>query len=210
MSVIAFDLSVPVGTRRLHSRLESDAERIAIVGPSGIGKTTLLRAILGLTSATGTLLLRGERFDTRRVEDRGFGWAPQDGALFPHLDVYGNLAFASVEKPLERIAELVGVTALLARPIAGLSGGERQRVAIGRALARAPRLIVLDEPLSALDRDARRAMAAAIEQERARLGAVLLFTSHDESDVAALADEVYVMSEPGSASSCITKRSSQG
>jgi len=199
-STLALDLRIRVGARTLHCQLESFAERIAIVGPSGVGKTTLLRAILGLGDASGPLSLHEERFEGRAAEDRGFGWAPQDGALFPHLDVYGNLAFASVEKPATRMAELVGVSDLMARPIATLSGGERQRVAIGRALARKPRLIVLDEPLSALDREARRTMAAAIEQERARIRAVLIFTSHDESDVSALADEVYVMGESGSLS----------
>ncbi len=205
-STLAFDLQIRVGARTVHCQLESFAERIAIVGPSGVGKTTLLRAILGLGDATGSLSLHEERLDGRVAEDRGFGWAPQDGALFPHLDVYGNLAFASVEKPAERIAELVGVTGLLARSIGELSGGECQRVAIGRALARKPRLIVLDEPLSALDREARRSMAAAIEQERARIRAVLVFTSHDESDVSALADEVYVMDETGT----LTERASPG
>ena len=205
-STLAFDLQIRVGARTVHCQLESFAERIAIVGPSGVGKTTLLRAILGLGDATGSLSLHEERLDGRVAEDRGFGWAPQDGALFPHLDVYGNLAFASVEKPAERIAELVGVTGLLARSIGELSDDECQHVAIDRALARKPRLIVLDEPLSALDREARRSMAAAIEQERARIRAVLVFTSHDESDVSALADEVYVMDETGT----LTERASPG
>jgi len=196
--MIAFDLEYRIAARTFRSRLETAATRIAIVGPSGIGKTSLLRAIVGVLASRGPITLEGARLDTLAASARGVGWAPQDAALFPHLDVYENLAFASVEKPVERIAELVGVSALLTRSVDQLSGGERQRVAIGRALARRPRLVVLDEPLSALDREARRSMAGAIETERARIGATLLFASHDESDVAALSDEVYVMDESGS------------
>jgi ABC-type sulfate/molybdate transport systems ATPase subunit len=193
----SFELAYRIGRRSLASKLESRATRIAITGPSGIGKTTLFRAILGLHPATGAIHLRGSRLDTLAPEHRGIGWAPQESALFPHLDVYGNLAFASTEKPIDRIAALVGVESLLGRSARDLSGGERQRIALGRALGKKPRLLVLDEPFSALDRDARRALGAKLEEERARLDAIVLVASHDEADVSMLADEVYAMRDDG-------------
>lgn len=197
MSVLSIDLRYRAGSRTLRTTLASNGERIAIVGPSGIGKTSLLRAILGLDpSARGTLSLRGRRIDALSIQARGAGWVPQDGLLFPHLDVRRNLAFAG-SADLERIASLVGVSALAERSVERLSGGERQRVAIGRALIARPSLLVLDEPLSALDRDARAAMAHAIEQERALRSFAVLLASHDEMDVQALADEVYEMQADG-------------
>lgn len=206
MSALAFDLHYRAGSRTLHSALETSASRIAIVGRSGIGKTRLLRAILGLDeSAHGRIELRGARLDAMSIEARRLGWVPQDAPLFPHLDVRANLAFAEAVD-VDRVAALVGVGALLERDVARLSGGERQRVAIGRALLRGPRALVLDEPLSALDRDARRAVASAIEAWRAEHDFVVLLASHDEIDVAALADEVYAMAEDGA----LTRRSSPG
>jgi ABC-type sugar transport system ATPase subunit len=169
-----------------------------------VGKTSLLRAILGLDpAARGVIALRGERLGERVIEARGLGWVPQNAALYPHLDVRRNLAFGARD-PVDRIAALVGVAGLLDRGVGGLSGGERQRVAIGRALASRPRMLVLDEPLSALDRVARGAVASAIERERAALDALTLIASHDEMDVAALADEVYEMSPDGT----LTRRAS--
>lgn len=204
MSVLQIDLRHRVAGREHRTTLETDAARVAIVGPSGVGKTSLLCAILGLDpTAHGVVAVRGERLDQRAVEARGLGWVPQDAGLYPHLDVRRNLGFAARDS-VDRVAELVGVTALLGRRVASLSGGERQRVAIGRALVSRPRMLVLDEPLSALDRDARRAIASAIEAERAALDALLLIASHDEMDVAALADEVYDMSADGT----LTRRAS--
>ena len=194
---IDLDVTIALGPRTLRPRLRTSARRVAIVGPSGVGKTSLLRAIVGVQPASGPIEIDGRRLDLLPVEQRRVGWAPQSATLFPHLDVGANLAFASSEKPIDRIAELVSVTPLLARAVGTLSGGERQRVAIGRALARTPRVLVLDEPLSALERAARGPLSDAIELERARIDATLLFASHDELDVSRLADEVYEMSEDG-------------
>ncbi len=197
MSALRIDLRYRAGARTHHAVLETDAVRVALVGPSGIGKTSLLRAMLGLDAeATGIVEVAGVRLDALAVEARDIGWVPQDAALFPHLTVRANLAFGAREQ-VSRIAEKVGVSALLDRDVGALSGGERQRVAIGRALARGPRVLLLDEPLSALDRDARREMAILIATERVARSAILILASHDEVDVAALADEVYVMSDEG-------------
>ena len=206
MSALELDLRYRAGPRALRTVLATDARRVAIVGRSGIGKTRLLRAILGLDeSARGSIALHGAPLDTTSVEARQLGWVPQDAPLFPHLDVRANLGFAETVD-LDRIAALVGVGALLDRDVAQLSGGERQRVAIGRALLRGPRALVLDEPLSALDRDARRAVTGAIEEWRALHDFVVLLASHDEMDVALLADEVYEMAEDGA----LTQRPSRG
>jgi ABC-type molybdate transport system ATPase subunit len=198
MSALSIDLRFGAGPRRLHSVLTTDARRIAIVGRSGIGKTSLLRAICGLVPADGRLALGDRRLDSLACEARGIGWVPQDGLLFPHLDVRRNLAFAhGAEADLDRLAPLLGLSALLDRDVATLSGGERQRVAIGRALAARPQLLVLDEPLSALDRAARAEIGAAIEEWRAMFDFAVLFASHDEIDVSTLADAVYVLGEDG-------------
>jgi molybdate transport system ATP-binding protein len=197
MSALHIELRYRVGAHEHHTTLDTDALRVAIIGPSGIGKTSLLRAVLGLEpSARGVVALHGERLDLHAVEARGLGWVPQDAALYPHLDVRRNLAFSARES-VDRVAELVGVTPLLDRQVARLSGGERQRIAIGRALASRPRMLVLDEPLSALDRVARHDIAGVIERERAALEAFVLLASHDEMDVASLADEVYEMGALG-------------
>ena len=207
MTALSFDLRFRVGATDYHSTLETAARRIAIVGRSGIGKTSLLRAILGLeTRARGTIALDGVRIDLLPVDARHAAWVPQETCLFPHLDVGENLAFALGDVDRDRIAALVGVEALLARDVAQLSGGERQRVAIGRALARRPNLLVLDEPISALDRAARRLIAIGIEEWRAVFDFVVLLASHDDTDVGTLADEVYEMHADGT----LTLRPSRG
>jgi ABC-type sugar transport system ATPase subunit len=204
VSTLSLDLRYRAGPRTLHTELVTDAGRIAIVGRSGIGKTSLLRAVIGFApDAIGSVRLRDARLEALPPEARGIGWVPQDGLLFPHLDVRRNLAFAT-EVDVDRVASLVGVAALLGRDVSKLSGGERQRVAVGRALVRRPNLLVLDEPLSALDREARTLVAHAIEEWRAVFDFVVLVASHDEMDVRALSDEVYVMDESGA----LTKRDS--
>lgn len=201
---IVMDLRFSIGTRPVRAELTTSAVRIAIVGASGVGKTTLLRAIAGtLPDVRGSLSVRGEVFldgGEARIptERRQLGWAPQESLLFPHLSVRENVAFsAATPSRATDLAKTLGLDGLLDRRPGSLSGGERQRVAIARALAARPRLLLLDEPLSALDRPRRSELALVIETERAALDAILLLVSHDETDVAALADEVYVLDETG-------------
>ena len=199
---LSFDLRFAIGDRPLHAELAAEGARIAIVGASGIGKTTLLRAIAGTLAgvrgrlAVKTRVLQDGESVCVPTERRGIGWAPQDAALFPHLSVGQNIAFAAAGS-IDPLVDALALRPLLARRTRTLSGGERQRVAIARALAVRPRLLLLDEPLSALDRAGRSDVAHVIERERAALDAVLLLVSHDETDVAALADEVYVLDAHG-------------
>lgn len=200
-STLSFELAVPMGGRVLRTKLDARSSRVAIVGASGVGKSTLLRALTGtLDGVVGRFSVRGEPLLDARVnvpaERRAIGWVPQDAQLFPHLSVRENVAFAA-KLPIEALTRALAIESLLERAPRALSGGEKQRVAIARAIASRPRLLLLDEPLSALDRASRHELAEVIERERAALDALLVLVSHDESDVAALADEVFVLSASG-------------
>jgi molybdate transport system ATP-binding protein len=194
--MIAIDLALPIGARRRHVVIRSGARAIAIVGPSGAGKSTLLRAVLGLIAhAEGAVSIAGVTMqdDARRLRlaprERRLGWVPQDALLFPHLDVRDNVGFGARDRSDIELARELGIEHLLDRAPATLSGGERQRVAIARALASGPRAILLDEPLAALDRDARREIAAVIRARCEARGITRIIVAHDEADLAALADE---------------------
>lgn len=200
-------LVLPVGVRTVRVDVRTDAMAIAIVGPSGIGKTTLLRAIAGLLpEATGRIeiggrVLHDDASGLRAPPSaRDLGWVPQEALLFPHLSVRQNVAFGA-RGGIDAAVAVAGISPLLDRSPTTLSGGERQRVALARALAAAPRALLLDEPLSALDRAARAELASAIVEHCARQGTARIVVSHDESDLGALASERFTMDERGIASS---------
>jgi ABC-type molybdate transport system ATPase subunit len=196
---VEIDVRLSLGPRDVTFALATDARAVAIVGPSGAGKSTLLRVVAGLERrATGTVTFQGASWLGRGAFvpawERGTGWVPQDALLFPHLSVRENLGYAA-RRPIDDIAAMLGVDALLERMPRHLSGGERQRVALGRALAASPRLLLLDEPFSALDRPLRSRLGAAV---RAWTGETpMIVVTHDEADVAALADEVWELGEGG-------------
>ncbi len=187
------DLSVPAGSRT------------AIVGPSGSGKTTLLRIIAGFeapdsgrVSFGGQLLADGP--DMVPAHRRGIGFVPQDGALFPHLTVADNVGFGLARhspRRAERIAELMDMvaldTAMLARWPHELSGGQQQRIALARALAQRPRLMLLDEPFSALDTGLRASTRKAVAQLLGKAGITTILVTHDQSEALSFADQVAVM-----------------
>ncbi len=180
-----------------------------LFGPSGAGKTSLLEVIAGLRrGAVGRVELDGEVWLDSSAgcclppERRHVGYVPQDGLLFPHLDVRHNLlagagrARRAGQDPtvkLHQIAALLELTSLLKRPVRTLSGGERQRVALGRALCSAPRLLLLDEPLAALDLPLRRRLLPLLARVREELTVPMLLVSHDPSEVQALCDDLIVL-----------------
>ncbi len=170
-----------------HLAFESTARRVGIRGASGAGKSTLLRCIAGLEPATGTLEVWGRVLQnpSRSVPpwERGVGWVPQDALLFPHLSVAENLGFGAGQGGVAEMAEQLEITHLLQRRPRGLSGGEQQRVALGRALLRAPEILLLDEPFSALDAPLKRRIMGLLERWLADHDVPLVLVSHNPSEL---------------------------
>ncbi len=177
----------------------------ALLGPSGCGKTTCLRAIAGLHHAPGaSLVVNGEVWqDAQRfmpTHQRPLGYVTQDASLFPHLTVRGNVEYGMKRVPLRlrkvslaQAVELLGIGPLMDRTPAALSGGERQRVAMARALATSPRLLLLDEPLAALDARRKAEVLPWLERLHRELEIPVVYVSHAIEEVARLADHVVLM-----------------
>ncbi len=180
-----------------------DSEIVAVMGPSGCGKTTLLRAVAGLqTLDIGTVTWDGRNLRDVAPHERGFGFMFQDYALFPHLSVRGNVEFGlrmqgvDNRRRFDRVDTILGTVGLSGyedRPVHELSGGEQQRVALARTLAPAPRLILLDEPIGALDRGLREHLTAEMRTIFSHLGVTALYVTHDRDEAFAIADTVAVM-----------------
>lgn len=174
---------------------------LALLGPSGCGKSSLLRAVAGLEPvAGGTVRFAGDDLAGMPVHRRGFGLMFQEGQLFPHRDVAGNVAYGIADLPRaqrdDRVRELLGVVGLAGyegRAVTTLSGGERQRVALARSLAPRPRLLLLDEPLSALDRGLRERLALDLRAALQATGTTAVFVTHDHDEAFTVADRVAVM-----------------
>jgi molybdate transport system ATP-binding protein len=197
MDALSFDITVPLRSFDLHVALEvAPKETLALVGPSGAGKTTILRAIAGLARPTaGWIECGGTWFDARThvpPEQRSVGLVFQEYALFPHLTVERNVAFGGL---VDGLLERLHIDHLAdARP-GELSGGERQRVALARALARQPNVLLLDEPMSALDPHTRAEVRAELRAILGDLALPTLLVTHDFEDAATLADRVGVLVE---------------
>ncbi len=180
-----------------------DGEFVVFVGPSGCGKSTLLRLICGLEEATaGELLLDGQRVNDVRAADRGLAMVFQSYALYPHMTVYQNMAFGlenigtpreAVQAKVDGAAKLLQLDALLQRKPTQLSGGQRQRVAIGRAIVREPKIFLFDEPLSNLDAELRVSMRGEITALHRRLGATMIYVTHDQVEAMTMADKIVVL-----------------
>ena len=193
LALAGVDLHVPAGSRT------------AIVGPSGSGKTTLLRIIAGFEAPdVGRVTLGGQVLangpDSIPAHRRGIGFVPQEGALFPHLSVADNVGFGLARndpKRSQRIHELMQMVALdpamLTRRPHELSGGQQQRVALARALAQSPRLMLLDEPFSALDTGLRASTRKAVAQLLGAAGITTILVTHDQAEALSFADQVAVM-----------------
>lgn len=176
-------------------------EIVALLGPSGCGKSSLLRAVAGLEPlSSGDVLWDGESVAREPVHKRGFGLMFQDGQLFVHQDVAGNVGYGLFRQPRaereRRVAEmltLVGLAGYGERRVDTLSGGERQRVALARSLAPAPRMMMLDEPLSSLDRALREHLVVEMRQILRGADATALYVTHDQGEARAIADRIGVM-----------------
>ncbi len=201
--VIALDFTLRQGAFTLEIQAQMVSRITALFGPSGAGKTTILDGIAGLrTPARGTITV-GNRtlFDDAAGIDlpphaRHVGYVPQDVALFPHMDVRRNVLYGRREGQKLELATVVAtleIEDLLARTVPELSGGERQRVALARALMSAPELLLLDEPLAAVDVERRRRILPYVERVRDALGVPIIYVTHDADEVRRIADHVIVL-----------------
>ena len=200
------DVTVPLEHGDLRLTLHTRKAAVAVVGPSGAGKSTLLRILAGVEKrARGRVVMSGDTWlDSEQGMNlppwaRRVGWVPQEALLFPHLSVRDNLAYAAgAEKgDVVEMATMLEVATLLDRRPRRLSGGERQRVALGRALLSSPRLLLLDEPFSALDRPLRIKLARVVKTLANERSLPLVIVSHDEQDSDILADEQWHLADGG-------------
>ncbi|MDO5057923.1 MAG: ATP-binding cassette domain-containing protein [Lautropia sp.] len=173
-----------------------EGQVFALLGGSGSGKSSLLRGIAGLEATTGTVRIRGRDVSATPAWRRDCGMVFQESLLFPHRNVAGNIAYGIEGRSIDtraRVAELlalVGLPGFEARAVATLSGGQAQRVALARALARRPALMLLDEPLSALDRALRETLARALRRILTETGTAALYVTHDHEEAATVADRI--------------------
>jgi ABC-type sugar transport system ATPase subunit len=182
-----------------------EGEYAVLMGQTGSGKTTVLEAICGLRQIkSGSIWLDGKEISNLKPAEREIGYVPQDGALFSTMSVAENLGFGlkirkwpKIEQVqrVEELADLLGISQLLKRKIDGLSGGEQQRVALGRALSFYPRVICLDEPLSALDEKTKEEMYQLLLKLKSELNITALHISHSKSEAVKLADKLLVIED---------------
>ena len=181
-----------------------DGEFIVLVGPSGCGKSTTLRMIAGLEDiSNGKLILDGKDITSTPAKDRDMAMVFQNYALYGHMTIYENMAFSLtlrkenpnvIHKKVLAAAEILGLTEQLNKKPSQLSGGQRQRVAMGRSIVRNPKLFLFDEPLSNLDAKLRGATRREILLLHKRLGATMLYVTHDQTEALTLADRIVCMS----------------
>ena len=207
--MIALDVELEQGTFTLVANVTLDSRAAALFGPSGAGKTTVLDMIAGLrTPRRGVIAIDNRVLFSSAAHvnlpphQRRVGYVPQDVALFPHMNVRRNLlygrhapsALRGVDRAnspdLERVTRMLEISELVDRNVTQLSGGERQRVALGRALMSGPSLLLLDEPLAAVDVPLRRRILPYLQRVRDELRIPIVYVSHDREEVEALADTV--------------------
>jgi len=201
--MIVLDFTLQQGEFRLQLNEELVGRVTVLFGPSGSGKTTILDAVAGLrTPSNGTIALNGRKlFDARARTDlpphqRHVGYVPQDVALFPHMNVRRNVLYGrrrGQKLLLDSVASILEIVPLLDRQVVRLSGGEKQRVALARALMSAPDLLLLDEPLAAVDFDLRSRILPYLERVRDELGVPIIYVTHDRDEARRFADHVIVL-----------------
>ena len=182
----------------------ADKEFAVLVGSSGCGKTTALRMIAGLESVTsGDVFIDDARVNDLEAKDRDIAMVFQSYALYPHMNVRDNMGFGlkirefskeEIDSRVREAADILGIGDLLDRKPKELSGGQRQRVAVGRAIVRKPKVFLFDEPLSNLDAKLRVAMRAEISKLHRRLGATIIYVTHDQVEAMTMADRIFIMS----------------
>ncbi len=200
-------VSIRLGEFAVHdAHLEVEkGEYFVLLGPTGAGKTVLLECIAGLhRPQSGDVLVEGRRVNRVPPEQRGLGYLPQDYALFPHLDVAQNIGFGmrlrrksrdETERKVNELAGLLKITHLLGRSPLHLSGGEKQRVALARALAIEPKVLLLDEPLSALDEQTRETLCVELRRVHAELRTTTVHVSHNFEETLAVADRIGIIQD---------------
>ena len=181
----------------------ADKEFIVLVGPSGCGKSTTLRMVAGLEEISGgELIIDGKVMNDVAPKDRDIAMVFQNYALYPHMTVYDNMAFSLklrkepkdvIDKKVREAAEILDITQYLERKPKALSGGQRQRVAIGRAIVRDPKVMLMDEPLSNLDAKLRNEMRAEIIKLRKRINTTFIYVTHDQTEAMTLGDRIVIM-----------------
>ena len=180
-----------------------DKEFIVLVGPSGCGKSTTLRMVAGLEEISGgELIIDGKVMNDVAPKDRDIAMVFQNYALYPHMTVYENMAFSlklrhtakdEIDRKVREAARILDITQYLERKPKALSGGQRQRVAIGRAIVRAPKVMLMDEPLSNLDAKLRNEMRAEIIKLRQRIDTTFMYVTHDQTEAMTLGDRIVIM-----------------
>lgn len=181
----------------------NNGEIISILGPSGSGKTTLLNAILGITAIdSGSVIFDGQDITKTSMEDRGFNIVFQDYALFPNLTAYQNIIYGLKNKPnistseeVEELIELLGLSKHLDKHIDQLSGGQKQRVALARTMVMKPKILLLDEPLSALDGVIKESIKEKIKTIAKEFNLTTIIVTHDPEEALTLSDRVLIMNE---------------
>src|SRR6478609_3263913 len=202
------DLEIEFGNLKVLKNLDleiAQSEFIVLLGPSGCGKSTLLNAIAGLLDVNaGQIWIGGRNVTWEEPKDRGIAMVFQSYALYPRMTVRGNMSFglrvagmpaSEIQKRVDAAASMLKITELLDRRPSELSGGQRQRVAIGRALVRDAGVYLFDEPLSNLDAQLRAELRTEIKRLHVRLGATMIFVTHDQIEALTLADRIAVMKD---------------
>lgn len=200
------DVDKSFDDERVVKKLNLDVEEgefLTMLGPSGCGKTTTLRMIAGFEVPTsGQIFLEGEDVDDKKPNERNVNTVFQNYALFPHMNVFDNIAFGLVEKKVkkdeirrrvEEMIKLVQLDGMEKRMPAQMSGGQKQRVAIARALVNRPKVLLLDEPLGALDLKLRKQMQGELKALQRQLGITFIYVTHDQEEALTMSDRIAVM-----------------